>query len=67
MGDARRTGTAPDIFSGSGTVLEYARKNGLNGIGIELNPKYEELATDRALLNIPPITNYGEVIDKSQN
>jgi len=62
-----KDGTVLDIFCGSGTVLEYARKNGLNGIGIELNPDYKELAVDRALLNIPPITNYGEAIDKSQN
>ena len=51
-------GTVLDPFSGSGTVLEYARKHGLNGVGIELNPEYKGLATDRALLNVPEITDY---------
>lgn len=56
-------GTVMDIFSGSGTVLEYARKNGLNGIGIELNPDYKELAVDRAILNIPPLSSYAEAAE----
>ena len=51
-------GAVLDPFSGSGTVLEYARKHGLNGVGIELNPEYKGLATDRALLNVPEITDY---------
>lgn len=48
-------GTVLDPFCGSGTVLEYARKHGLNGIGIELNPNYEKLVAERALLNTLPL------------
>jgi len=51
-------GTVLDIFSGSGTVLEYARKNGLNGIGFDVNPNYKALAEERAMLNIKHITSY---------
>ncbi|MDD3493657.1 MAG: site-specific DNA-methyltransferase [Dehalococcoidales bacterium] len=44
-----------DPFAGSGTVLEYCRLNGYNGIGIELNPEYEKLITERARLNTPQL------------
>jgi len=37
-------GTILDPFLGRGTTLILARKLGLNGIGIELNPKYMEMA-----------------------
>ena len=53
-------GTVMDIFSGSGTVLEYCRNHDLNGIGLELNPEYEKLAVDRAMLNMPNIMQYSE-------
>ena len=53
-------GTVMDIFSGSGTVLEYCRDHDLNGIGLELNPEYEKLAADRAMLNVPNILQYAE-------
>lgn len=55
-----KDGTVLDIFSGSGTVLEYCRKHGLKCIGIELNPKYKELIDDRALMNIPFIDGFGD-------
>lgn len=40
-------GTVLDPFLGSGTTLAVALKNGCNGIGIELNPDYVELARKR--------------------
>ena len=36
-----------DIFSGSGTTVVTAIKNGRKGIGIELNKEYVELSIDR--------------------
>ena len=36
-----------DIFSGSGTTVVTAIKNGRKGIGIELNREYVELSIDR--------------------
>ena len=36
-----------DPFMGSGTVAEVAAKLGRNWLGIELNPKYIELAQER--------------------
>lgn len=38
-----RAGTVLDPFVGSGTTLQVAQELGLNGIGIELNPKYVDL------------------------
>jgi DNA modification methylase len=38
---------AIDIFSGSGTSVAVARKNGRRSIGIDLNPAYDELAKER--------------------
>jgi DNA modification methylase len=40
-------GTVLDPFMGSGTTLKVARGTGRNGIGIELNPEYIELAKKR--------------------
>jgi DNA modification methylase len=36
-----------DMFAGAGTTLVVAKKLGRAGIGIELNPKYAEMATKR--------------------
>ena len=44
-----------DPFCGSGTTLVACEKNGRNGIGIELSPKYADIAIDRmTLLGIEP-------------
>ena len=40
-----------DIFSGSGTTVVTAIKNGRKGIGIELNREYVELSIDRIKQN----------------
>lgn len=40
-----------DIFSGSGTTVVTAIKNGRKGIGIELNKEYVELSIDRIKQN----------------
>ena len=36
-----------DIFAGSGTTLQVARRLGCKAIGIELNPEYISLAMKR--------------------
>jgi DNA modification methylase len=38
-----------DPFAGSGTTLQVARHHGRNGVGIELNPDYIELAKARIM------------------
>lgn len=40
-------GKVLDMFLGSGTTLKVAKELGLNGIGIELNPEYIEIAKER--------------------
>ncbi len=45
------SGWVLDPFCGSGTTLEFCRKNGYNAIGMELNPSYRELIIDRAMIN----------------
>jgi len=42
-----KDGTVLDPFMGSGTTLKVARELGRNGIGIELNPEYIEMAKKR--------------------
>ena len=39
--------TVLDPFAGSGTVLEVARKNGCDAVGIELSPEYCKLIENR--------------------
>jgi hypothetical protein len=41
--------TVLDPFAGSGTTLQVARHHGRNGVGIELNPDYIELAKARIM------------------
>lgn len=41
-------GIVLDPFSGSGTVVKVAQDLGRRGIGVELNPKYTNLAYDRS-------------------
>ena len=43
----RRADTVLDPFVGSGTTLVACAKTGRKGIGIELNPKYFEIACER--------------------
>ncbi len=45
--DSFNKGVILDPFMGSGTTLKVARGTGRNGIGIELNPEYIELAKKR--------------------
>jgi DNA modification methylase len=42
-----QNGTVLDPFAGSGTTLQVARDLGQNGVGIELNPEYVNLAYER--------------------
>lgn len=45
---ATRPGLVLDPFAGSGTTLRVARELGRDGLGIELNPTYAQLARRRA-------------------
>jgi len=53
-----KNGIVLDPFLGSGTTLEACRKLDIDGIGFELNPKYEKLIKQRAILNIPQLDKY---------
>lgn len=55
-----QNGVVLDPFGGSGTTAKVARSLGRSSIIIELNPDYLELATERALLNVPDITEFQE-------
>jgi DNA modification methylase len=55
-------GTVLDPFCGSGTTLEVCRKMNCNAIGIEINPEYKKQIVKRAMLDIPHITSYAEVV-----
>lgn len=48
-----------DPFAGSGTTLAVSRKLGRSAIGIDINPKYEKLAKDRAKLRVRDINSFG--------
>lgn len=41
-----------DPFCGSGTTLEYCRKHSINGIGIEINPKFKKIIDRRSMADI---------------
>lgn len=45
-------GTVFDPFSGSGTVCAVANRMGYNGIGLELNPDYIEIAKRRIFADV---------------
>jgi len=51
-------GTVLDPFGGSGTTAKVARSLGRSSIIIELNPAYLELQNERAMLNVPDITEF---------
>lgn len=40
-----------DPFCGSGTTLEYCRRNDINAIGIEINPDYKDIIDRRCMIN----------------
>ena len=48
-------GTVLDPFCGSGTTLEYCRRNDINAIGIEINPEYGKMAKERCLSHYPQL------------
>jgi DNA modification methylase len=47
-----------DPFVGSGTTLAVARRLGRRSIGIELNPKYIELARNRCRADVPDLQSW---------
>lgn len=51
-------GTVLDPFAGSGTVGEFCRHNDRNAILFELNPEYEKLINDRAMIKIPELFSF---------
>lgn len=50
--------TILDLFAGSGTTIKVARDLKRNGIGIDINPEYKDLADERAKLHVPDIEIY---------
>lgn len=40
-------GIVMDIFAGSGTVMSYCKENGIDSIGIEVDPEYEKIIHKR--------------------
>lgn len=46
-------GVVLDPFTGSGTTLLVALRHGRRAIGLELNPKYVEMASRRIFLDAP--------------
>lgn len=48
-GAPTRPGLVLDPFAGSGTTLKVARELGRDALGIELSPRFAQLARDRAL------------------
>ena len=51
-------GTVLDPFCGSGTTLEYCRRHDINGLGIEINPRFKEIIDRRSLANIGKLEAY---------
>jgi len=51
-------GVVLDPFGGSGTTAKVARSLGRSSIIIELNPAYLELATERAMTNVPDVLSF---------
>ena len=47
-----------DPFLGSGTTLKACRLLNRNGIGFEINPKYESIIKDYIMINIPQLESY---------
>ena len=55
-------GVVIDIFAGSGTVLSYCKENGIDSIGIEVNPAYEGIISGRVRKSnfIPKLDSWGD-------
>ena len=53
-------GVVLDPFGGSGTTAKVARSLGRSSIIIELNPAYLELATERAMTNVPDVLSFAD-------
>lgn len=51
-----------DPFAGSGTVGEFCRHNNRNAILFDLNPEYKKLIDERAMLNVPELSQWSEGI-----
>ena len=51
-------GVVLDPFCGSGTTLEYCRRHNINGIGIEINPKYKSIIERRSMQNIGKLEDF---------
>ena len=47
-----------DPFLGSGTTLKACRTTGRNGIGFEIDPKYDAVIRENSLVNTPSLTSY---------
>jgi DNA modification methylase len=60
LAGSRAGDTILDPFAGSGTVGVVALKRGRQFIGVELNPKYAQLAHDR-IEGDAPLLNHAEV------
>jgi len=56
-------GIVLDPFGGSGATAEFCRKNQRNCILFELNPDYESLIKERAMVNIPELTEFKEAVE----
>jgi hypothetical protein len=60
--DKYSPGTVLDPFSGSGTTLLACRSNNVNGIGIELNPHYTQIAKKRLFGDNQPLFDDFKII-----
>ena len=54
----RMTTTILDPFAGSATTLVVAKKRGVHAIGIEIEPRYCEIAVKRLRQEILPLVVY---------
>jgi len=59
--------TVLDPFMGTGTTLVAAARCGRNGIGVEIEPEYINIARDKLDRKLPRLLDYSEttIIDKS--
>lgn len=62
-GTSIRPAVVMDIFAGSGTVGVVAQKHGRDFLGIELNPKYVEMARRRVMAAVPGPSLFSGVVN----